>query len=75
MNQKGWISVTPTTLPEPHKAVLLIDSSGRKAIGSLLDRADTPLGTSWEVNGTSGFIVKPPLFWREYPELPDGYDY
>lgn len=72
---KGWTKVSPSTLPEPHKKVLLVDASGRKAMGSLLDRADVELGDRWEVNGTSGPIVKPPLFWRDYPELPDGYDY
>lgn len=71
----GWTKVSQSTLPEPLKKVLLIDAYGRRAIGSLIARADMKRGDLWEVNGTSGPIVKPPLFWRDYPELPVGYDY
>lgn len=75
LDLKGWSKVTPATLPEPVKLVLVVDASGRKGVGYLIARPDMPLGNCWSINGTSGFIVKPPLFWRDYPELPEGYDY
>lgn len=75
LDLKGWTKVTAESLPAPAKEVLVVDASGRKGIGYLLAHPDMPLGECWSVNGTSGFLVKPPLFWRDYPELPDGYDY